>query len=31
MIKVVNPSVEFWKQEGYSLSAIWKQKEIMFM
>ena len=24
MIKVVNPSVEFWKQEGYSLSAIWK-------
>ena len=24
MIKVVEPSVEFWKQEGYSLSAIWK-------
>lgn len=24
MIKVVNPNVEFWKQEGYSLSAIWK-------
>lgn len=24
MIKVVNPSVEFWKQDGYSLSAIWK-------
>ena len=24
MIKVVNPSVEFWKQEGYSLDAIWK-------
>lgn len=24
MIKVVNPSVEFWKQEGYTLSAIWK-------
>lgn len=24
MIKVVNPSVELWKQEGYSLSAIWK-------
>ena len=24
MIKVVNPSVEFWKQEGYTLDAIWK-------
>lgn len=24
MIKVVNPNVEFWKQDGYSLSAIWK-------
>lgn len=24
MIKVVNPSVELWKQDGYSLSAIWK-------
>lgn len=24
MIKVVNPSVEFWKQEGYTLNAIWK-------
>ena len=24
MIKVVNPSVEFWNQDGYSLSAIWK-------
>lgn len=24
MIKVVNPSVEFWKQEGYDLDAIWK-------
>lgn len=24
MIKVVNPSVELWRQEGYSLSAIWK-------
>ena len=24
MIKVVEPSVEFWKQDGYSLSAIWK-------
>lgn len=24
MIKVVNPSVEFWKQDGYSLDAIWK-------
>lgn len=24
MIKVVNPSVELWKQEGYTLNAIWK-------
>lgn len=24
MIKVVNPSVEVWKQEGYTLSNIWK-------
>lgn len=24
MIKVVNPSVEVWKQDGYSLAAIWK-------
>lgn len=24
MIKVVNPSVELWKQEGYNLDAIWK-------
>lgn len=24
MIKVVEPSVEFWNQDGYSLSAIWK-------
>ena len=24
MIKVVEPSVEFWKQDGYSLAAIWK-------
>lgn len=24
MIKVVEPSVEFWKQEGYDLDAIWK-------
>ncbi len=24
MIKVVNPSVELWKQEDYSLDAIWK-------
>ena len=24
MIKVVNPSVEVWKQEGYSLDDIWK-------
>lgn len=24
MIKVVNPSVEIWKQEGYTLDAIWK-------
>lgn len=24
MIKVVNPSVELWNQDGYSLSAIWK-------
>ena len=24
MIKVVNPSVEIWKQEGYSLDDIWK-------
>ena len=24
MIKVVNPSVEFWKQDGYSLDDIWK-------
>lgn len=24
MIKVVNPSVEFWRQEGYDLDAIWK-------
>lgn len=24
MIKVVNPSVEFWKQENYTLDAIWK-------
>lgn len=24
MIKVVNPSVEFWSQEGYTLDAIWK-------
>ena len=24
MIKVVNPSVEIWKQEGYTLDDIWK-------
>lgn len=24
MIKVVNPSVEVWKQEGYTLDTIWK-------
>ena len=24
MIKVVNPSVELWNQEGYTLDAIWK-------
>lgn len=24
MIKVVNPNVEIWKQEGYTLDAIWK-------
>lgn len=24
MIKVVNPNVEIWKQEGYVLDAIWK-------
>ena len=24
MIKVVNPSVELWKQDGYNLDAIWK-------
>lgn len=24
MIKVINPSVEFWNQEGYTLDAIWK-------
>ena len=24
MIKVVNPSVEVWNQEGYTLDAIWK-------
>ena len=24
MIKVVNPSVEFWKQDDYTLDAIWK-------
>lgn len=24
MIKVVNPSVEVWKQDGYTLNAIWK-------
>ena len=24
MIKVVNPNVEFWNQEGYTLAAIWK-------
>lgn len=24
MIKVVNPSVEVWKQDGYTLGAIWK-------
>lgn len=24
MIKVVNPSVELWRQEGYTLDAIWK-------
>lgn len=24
MIKVVNPSVEIWKQDGYNLDAIWK-------
>lgn len=24
MIKVVNPSVKIWKQEGYTLDAIWK-------
>ena len=24
MIKVVNPSVEIWRQEGYDLDAIWK-------
>ena len=24
MIKVVNPSVEIWNQEGYTLDAIWK-------
>jgi thymidylate synthase (FAD) len=24
MIKVINPSVELWKQDGYTLDAIWK-------
>lgn len=24
MIKVINPSVEIWNQEGYTLDAIWK-------
>ena len=24
MIKIVNPSVELWKQDGYTLDAIWK-------
>ena len=24
MIKVVEPGVEFWKQDGYALDAIWK-------
>lgn len=24
MIKVVNPSVELWRQDGYTLDAIWK-------
>lgn len=24
MIKIVNPSVELWKQDGYTFSAIWK-------
>ncbi len=24
MIKVVNPNVEIWKQDGYTLDAIWK-------
>lgn len=24
MIKVINPDVEIWKQEGYTLEAIWK-------
>ncbi len=24
MIKVINPSVELWNQEGYTLDAIWK-------
>ena len=24
MIKVVNPNVEIWRQEGYTLDAIWK-------
>lgn len=24
MIKVVNPSVELWKQDGYTVDAIWK-------
>lgn len=24
MIKVINPNVEFWNQEGYTLDAIWK-------
>lgn len=24
MIKVVNPSVEIWKQDGYTLDAIFK-------
>ena len=24
MIKVVNPNVELWKQDGYTLDAIWK-------
>ena len=25
MVKVINPNVEIWHQEGYNLEAIWKQ------